>query len=78
MVIKTLGVMLVACLIYFVEYRNLKDHSSSRERGTFFSLLSIGVIMSILEVADVKIPNPLYPIEVIYKPVHTFIFNLLS
>lgn len=72
------GILLVAILIILYEVPRMRKNKMNKELWVFSILLGIGISLNIAHSLDVKLPNPLDLITVIYKPVSDMIFGWLK
>ncbi|MGC4377402.1 hypothetical protein WD019_10745 [Fictibacillus sp. Mic-4] len=73
-----LGIIAIAAFIIWFEVPQLAKKKLKKEMVVFFTLLSIGVGLSIAQSLHVHIPNPLDLITFIFKPVSDAVFGLLK
>ncbi|WRP08691.1 hypothetical protein U9J35_11180 [Rossellomorea aquimaris] len=74
----TLGIFIVAILIFMAEAPSLLINKSKRELWVFSVLLVIGVGLSITRGLNVSIPNPLDLLIIVYKPLSDLLTALLN
>ncbi|MGF9696255.1 MULTISPECIES: hypothetical protein [Paenibacillus] len=71
-------ILVVVILTMSYEFRNLKEKHYIREIVYSSVLLTIGVILIVLEIANMKLPSPLMGIRILFQPVSQFFVNILS
>jgi hypothetical protein len=74
----TLGIVIVAILIFMSEAPSLLKNKAKRELWVFCVLFVIGVGLSITRGLNVSIPNPLDVLIIIYKPLSDLLTSLLN
>lgn len=68
--LKSIGILLVAAVILFIEVPSLLEKKDKKELIAFSILLTLGVSLSVAYSFDVQIPNPIDLLTFIYKPLH--------
>ena len=77
--IKTIGILLIAAVIVWMEVPPLLEKKYKKELLVFSILLAIGVGLSITLFGFEKtIPNPFDLLTFIFKPLNDFISHLLK
>jgi len=71
--LNSLGILLVATVIVFIEVPSLLEKKQKKELIVFSILLFIGVTLSILRAFGINIPNPLDLLTFIFKPMNDLI-----
>ena len=71
--LNSLGILLVATVIIFIEVPSLLEKKQKKELIVFSILLIIGVTLSILRAFGINIPNPLDLLTFIFKPMNDLI-----
>ena len=71
--LNSLGILLVATVIIFVEVPPLLEKKQKKELIVFTIILIIGVTLSILRSFGINIPNPLDLLTFIFKPMNDLI-----
>ena len=71
--LNSLGILLVATVIIFIEVPSLLEKKQKKELIVFSILLFIGVTLSILRAFGINIPNPLDLLTFIFKPMNDLI-----
>ena len=74
----TLGIVIVAILIFMAEAPSLLKNKAKRELWVFSVLFFIGVGLSITRGLNVRIPNPLDVLIIVYKPLSDLLTSLLN
>lgn len=74
----TLGIVIVAILIFMAEAPSLLKNKAKRELWVFSVLFVIGVGLSITRGLNVSIPNPLDVLIIVYKPLSDLLTSLLN
>ena len=68
--LKSIGTLLVAAVILFIEVPPLMEKKYKKELIVFSILLIFGVGLGVAYSFDVQIPNPIDLLTFIYKPLH--------
>ncbi|MEJ8545967.1 hypothetical protein [Brevibacillus borstelensis] len=71
-------ILLVSLLTAMIETPYLRRNSMKKELAVFFILLLIGTGLSVAEVLEADIPNPLDWIAFVYKPFSDMIFGAVK
>jgi hypothetical protein len=74
----TMGIVIVAILIFMAEAPSLLKNKAKRELWVFSVLFVIGVGLSITRGLNVSIPNPLDVLIIVYKPLSDLLTSLLN
>lgn len=73
--LKSVGILLVAAVILFIEVPSLVEKKYNKELIVFYILLTIGVGLSIAYSLGKSIPNPIDLLTFIYQPLHDALFR---
>ena len=77
--IKTIGILMIAAVIVWMEVPPLLEKKYKKELFVFLILLAIGVGLSItLFVFEKTIPNPFDLLTIIFKPLNDFLSLFLK
>ncbi|SDN09492.1 hypothetical protein SAMN05518871_103277 [Psychrobacillus sp. OK028] len=68
--LKSVGILLVAAFIVFIEVPSLVEKKYKKELIVFSILLTIGVGLGVAHSLGKSIPNPIDLLTFIFKPVH--------
>lgn len=68
--LKSVGILLVAAFIVFLEVPSLLEKKHKKELIVFSILLAIGVGLSVAHSFGKSIPNPIDLLTFIFKPMH--------
>ncbi|MFJ7826470.1 hypothetical protein [Psychrobacillus sp. NPDC096623] len=68
--LKSMGILLVAAVIVFLEVPSLLEKKYKKELFVFSFLLAIGVGLGVAHSFGKSIPNPVDLLTFIFKPVH--------
>lgn len=74
----SIGIVVAACLMFFIEVPNLFKKGLRRELWVFIILLLFGTVFSILHLYQIDPPSPHRWIAIIYKPLSDMIYHLLG
>ncbi|WP_254659752.1 hypothetical protein [Paenibacillus sp. KS1] len=77
-ILASLGILIIAATIIFVEYPALSKSGSKQEAVAFGILLTIGTVLGIALAFHVKVPSPLDMVAAIYRPITSFISTILK
>lgn len=72
------GILTISVIITLYEVPKLVKAKQKKEIVVFFGLLLIATTLTILEVRDINMPNPLVGIQMIYEPISTFVLQFLK
>ncbi|MGM0921436.1 MAG: hypothetical protein ACQEWW_09465 [Bacillota bacterium] len=72
------GILVIVGVIIAIDVPSLLRKKEKKELWVFFILLLIGTSLSIAQALQIKIPNPVDWITVIYQPLSDLIENLLK
>ncbi|PWA12238.1 hypothetical protein DCC39_07345 [Pueribacillus theae] len=75
--LSLIGILAVTAAIIAIDVPPLLKKKQKKELWAFFILLGFGVTLGILMSFEVNIPNPLEFIHWIFKPIISWIHNLL-
>lgn len=76
--ITSITTILIGSMIAFIEGPALFRKKLRREIWIFFTLLLMGILLSILLELRMPLPNPLDWLTFIYKPISDFVFGILK
>ena len=68
---STIGIIVVACAIFCLEFPKLKKARINKDIWCFSLILLCATVVSILEARGVELPNPLDYIQSFYKSIHS-------
>ncbi|WP_044337190.1 MULTISPECIES: hypothetical protein [Rossellomorea] len=74
----TLGLIIIAILIFVAEVPSLLRNKDKRELWVFSILFVIGVGLSIARGLKASIPNPMDVLIIVYKPLSDLLMSLLK
>lgn len=77
-ILASLGILIIAVAIIFMEVPTLSKSGSKREAVTFGTLLTLGTVLGIALAFHVKVPSPLDVIAAIYRPISSLISTILK
>ncbi|USK32042.1 hypothetical protein LIT25_15555 [Bacillus sp. F19] len=72
------GILVIVGVIIAIDVPSLLRKKEKKELWVFFILLLIGTSLSIAQALQIKIPNPVDGITVIYQPLSDLIDTLLK
>ncbi|MDQ0858851.1 hypothetical protein [Bacillus sp. V2I10] len=72
------GILVIVGVIIAIDVPSLLRKKEKKELWVFFILLLIGTSLSIAQALQIKIPNPVDWITVIYQPLSDLIETLLK
>ncbi|WP_102028085.1 hypothetical protein [Salirhabdus sp. Marseille-P4669] len=75
--IKVLGVLILAVIIFLLDYRTIKNSKERRDKVVYIVTFGIALVLSVLFSLDVKLPYPLDWIKEAYEPMVEPFNNLL-
>ncbi|MER2060189.1 MAG: hypothetical protein ABTA16_15320 [Niallia sp.] len=73
--LKVIGILLVAAVIWRVEVPSLLQKNYKKELVVFLLLLSIGVGLGIVQALGKTIPNPMDFLTFIFNPLNDIFFR---
>lgn len=71
-------ILIIVTLIAVLEIPPLLKKGMKKELWSFSVFMVVGTVLSIGMVLELKIPNPLDWITMIYQPMHDWVFEILS
>ena len=74
----SLGIVTISAIIIFIEMPKLLKNGEKKTTWAFFILLFLGTTLSIAKGLNVKIPNPLDWITILFKPFAEFLKAVLK
>jgi hypothetical protein len=77
-VVAVAGILVIVGVIIAIDVPSLLRKKEKKELWVFFILLLIGTSLSIAQALQIKIPNPVDWITVIYQPLSDLIETLLK
>ncbi|MFD2442840.1 hypothetical protein ACFSO7_02370 [Bacillus sp. CGMCC 1.16607] len=72
------GILVIVAIIIAIDVPPLLRKKLKKELWIFSILLLIGIVLSVAQVLEMKIPNPLEWIIAIYQPLSNMIDQLLK
>lgn len=78
MMFTVIGIVFVTLAIIFIEYPLLKESKLKKEIYLFSILLFIGIGLNIITSLDIKYPNLLDWMIIVYKPISQIVDKWLS
>ncbi|MED4286051.1 hypothetical protein P4678_07430 [Priestia megaterium] len=73
-----LGLLIVCTLVIWFEVPKLRQKKAKKELWLFYTVLAIGMVVSICKALGLNVPNPSDLSTAIFKPVSIFLLHLLS
>jgi hypothetical protein len=77
-VVAVAGILVIVGVIIAIDVPSLLRKKEKKELWVFFILLLIGTSLSIAQALQIKIPNPVDWITIIYQPLSDLIETLLK
>ncbi|MEB4784125.1 hypothetical protein [Paenibacillus polymyxa] len=71
-------ILVTSILASLYEFKKFKEKHYVREIVFSSVLLTIGVILIILRIANVKLPTPLTGIQILFQPISRLLAKMLS
>ncbi|WP_273131150.1 hypothetical protein ACNRWW_06985 [Metabacillus sp. HB246100] len=78
MIVKSLIYLFFISIIGLIDGRKLVKEKKKKDLFIHVSIIGVSSILYILYVLEIKIPNPLETIQVIFEPVGLFIDRILG
>lgn len=73
-----LGLLIIGTLVIWFEVPNLRQKKAKKELWLFYTVLAIGMSVSICKALGLYVPNPSDLSAAIFRPISIFLLHLLS
>lgn len=73
MIIKVIGCMMAAGVLYWIEFPGLRKQRSKKDIFMFLSLLAVAIVLCLAKIFKVYHTTPLYMISGLFKPISDLI-----